>query len=78
MVDETRVEVVRRARRATSAPPRARHEQPVRGGQLLAEVYSPDLLTARRIPPRPQVRDDPAWLAAARQKLSLLGLSGSR
>lgn len=49
---------------------------PVRKGQLVAEVYSPDLyaaqeeyLLAMRHP------DDPAWRGAARQKLAFMGLS---
>ena len=49
---------------------------PVRKGQLVAEVYSPDLyaaqeeyLLALRHP------EDPAWRAAARQKLAFLGLA---
>jgi Cu(I)/Ag(I) efflux system membrane fusion protein len=49
---------------------------PVRKGQLIAEIYSPDLyaaqeefLLARRHP------EDAAWAAAARQKLAFLGLA---
>jgi Cu(I)/Ag(I) efflux system membrane fusion protein len=49
---------------------------PVQKGQLVAEVYSPDLyaaqeeyLLALKHP------EDPAWLGAARQKLAFLGLS---
>ena len=77
MVDENRVAVVqaRTPGYIERLHVRAMNE-PVRRGQLLAEVYSPDLLTAQE-----EFRlalksgDDPAWLAAARQKLSLLGLS---
>jgi len=77
MVDENRVAVVqaRTPGYIERLHVRAMNE-PVRRGQLLAEVYSPDLLTAQE-----EFRlalksgDDPAWVAAARQKLSLLGLS---
>jgi Cu(I)/Ag(I) efflux system membrane fusion protein len=49
---------------------------PVQKGQLVAEVYSPDLYAAQE-----EFRlalkhpEDPAWIAAARQKLLFLGLS---
>jgi Cu(I)/Ag(I) efflux system membrane fusion protein len=77
MVDESRVQVVqvRTPGFIERLHVRAMNE-PVRRGQLLAEVYSPALLTAQeefRLALKAQ--DDPAWLAAARQKMLLLGLS---
>lgn len=49
---------------------------PVRKGELVAEVYSPDLYSAQEeyllALKHPE---DPAWLGAARQKLAFLGLS---
>jgi Cu(I)/Ag(I) efflux system membrane fusion protein len=52
---------------------------PVQRGQLIAEVYSPDLyvaqeefLLALKHP------EDPVWVSAARQKLAFLGLSGNQ
>jgi Cu(I)/Ag(I) efflux system membrane fusion protein len=51
---------------------------PVRKGQLVAEVYSPELFAAQEeylLSLKHQ--DDPAWRAAARQKLSFLGLPDS-
>jgi Cu(I)/Ag(I) efflux system membrane fusion protein len=77
MVDENRVEVVqaRTPGFIERLHLRAMNE-PVRRGQLLAEVYSPDLLTAQEeFRLALKAKDDPAWLAAARQKLVLLGLS---
>ena len=51
---------------------------PVRRGQLLVEVYSPDLLAAQEEFQLALRRDDPAWRAAARERLSLLGVPEAR
>lgn len=52
---------------------------PVRKGQLVAEVYSPDLFAAQEeyllALKHPE---DPAWIGAARQKLNFLGLTGQQ
>ncbi|MEW5771358.1 MAG: efflux RND transporter periplasmic adaptor subunit [Pseudomonadota bacterium] len=75
--DENRVEVVqaRTPGYIERLHVRALNE-PVRRGQLLAEVYSPTLFTAQEeFRLALKAKDDPAWLAAARQKLLLLGLS---
>ena len=49
---------------------------PVRRGQLIAEIYSPDLYTAQQeFLLALKHPDDPRWIAAARQKLGFLGLS---
>ena len=52
---------------------------PVRRGQLIAEIYSPDLYTAQEeFLLALKHPDDPRWIAAARQKLGFLGLSPSQ
>ena len=52
---------------------------PVRKGQLVAEVYSPDLYTAQEeFLLALKHPEDAAWLGAARQKLSFLGLSSGQ
>ena len=52
---------------------------PVRRGQLIAEVYSPDLYTAQEeFLLALKHPEDPRWIAAARQKLGFLGLSPSQ
>jgi Cu(I)/Ag(I) efflux system membrane fusion protein len=51
---------------------------PVRRGQLLAEVYSPDLLAAQEEYQLALKRGDPAWRSAARERLSLLGVPEAR
>lgn len=77
MQDENRVAVVQA--RASGYIERLHvraMNDPVRRGQLLAEVYSPALYTAQeeyRLALKAQ--DDPIWIAAARQKLLLLGLN---
>ena len=49
---------------------------PVKRGQLIAEVYSPDLYTAQEeFLLALKHPEDPGWIAAARQKLAFLGLS---
>jgi Cu(I)/Ag(I) efflux system membrane fusion protein len=80
MQDENRVEVVqaRAAGFIERLHVRAMND-PVRRGQLLAEVYSPALYTAQEeFRLALKAKDDPAWIAAARQKLLLLGLSESQ
>jgi len=77
MADENRVQVVqaRAGGYIERLHVRAMNE-PVKRGQVLAEVYSPALYTAQeeyRLALK--AKDDPAWIAAARQKLLLLGLS---
>jgi Cu(I)/Ag(I) efflux system membrane fusion protein len=52
---------------------------PVRRGQLIAEIYSPDLYTAQQeFLLALKHPEDPRWIAAARQKLAFLGLSPSQ
>jgi membrane fusion protein, copper/silver efflux system len=52
---------------------------PVRRGQLIAEVYSPDLYTAQEeFLLALKHPEDPRWIAAARQKLGFLGLTTSQ
>lgn len=49
---------------------------PVKDGQLVAEVYSPDLYVAQEeLLLALKHPEDSAWIAAARQKLAFLGLS---
>lgn len=49
---------------------------PVKKGQLIAQVYSPDLYTAQEeFLLALQHPEDAGWIAAARQKLAFLGLS---
>ncbi len=77
MQDDNRVEVVqaRAAGYIERLHVRAMND-PVRRGQLLAEVYSPALYTAQEeYRMALKAGDDPAWLAAARQKLLLLGVT---
>lgn len=51
-------------------------DDPVRRGQLVAEVYSPELYAAQEEYLLAMRHDeDPAWRAAARRKLAFLGLS---
>lgn len=77
MVDENRVQVVQaRANGYIERLHVRAMNEPVKRGQLLAEVYSPALFTAQeeyRLALK--AKDDAAWIAAARQKLLLLGLS---
>jgi Cu(I)/Ag(I) efflux system membrane fusion protein len=77
--DENRVEVVqaRAAGYVERLHVRAEND-PVRRGQLLAEVYSPDLLAAQEEFQLAVKRDDPAWRAAARERMSLLGVPETR
>lgn len=52
---------------------------PVRRGQLIAEIYSPDLYTAQQeFLLALKHPEDTRWIAAARQKLAFLGLSPSQ
>ena len=51
---------------------------PVRRDQLLAEVYSPDLLAAQEEYQLAIQRDDAEWRAAARERLVLLGVPEGR
>ena len=77
--DENRVEVVQ-ARAAGFVEKlylRALND-PVRRGQLLVEVYSPDLLAAQEEFQLALKRDDLAWRAAARERLALLGVPEAR
>jgi Cu(I)/Ag(I) efflux system membrane fusion protein len=75
--DDSRVQVVQaRAEGYVERLVRRVPNEPVKKGELLAEVYSPALLAAqeeyRLVLKR---NDDPAWRDAARQRLSLLGVS---
>jgi Cu(I)/Ag(I) efflux system membrane fusion protein len=76
MADETRVQAVQaRAEGYVERLHVRALNAPVARGQLLAEVYSPDLLAAQeeyRVALRG--REDAAWVAAARQRLVLLGI----
>lgn len=75
--DENRIQVLQTRAAGWIEDLRVHAEgDPVRKGQLIAKVYSPDLyaaqeeyLLARKHP------DDGAWLSAARQKLIFLGMS---
>jgi Cu(I)/Ag(I) efflux system membrane fusion protein len=77
--DENRIQVVqaRAAGYVEKLLVRAVND-PVRRGQLLAEVYSPDLLAAQEEYQLALKRDDPAWRAAARERLALLGVPEAR
>lgn len=74
-VDENRIEVVqtRAAGWVEKLHVRAVND-PVRKGQLLAEVYAPDLYAAEQEYLLATHAQDPALTAGARQRLSLLGL----
>jgi Cu(I)/Ag(I) efflux system membrane fusion protein len=80
MADENRVEAVQA--RTTGFVERLHvraMNDPVKKGQLLAEVYSPDLLAAQeeyRIALKQ--KDDADWQSAALQRLTLLGISDAQ
>jgi Cu(I)/Ag(I) efflux system membrane fusion protein len=77
--DENRVEVVQARAPGYVEKLLVRAENdPVRRGQLLAEVYSPDLLAAQEEFQLALKRGDAAWQAAVRERLSLLGVPESR
>ena len=77
--DENRIQVVqaRAAGYVEKLHVRAEND-PVRRGQLLVEVYSPDLLAAQAEYQLAVKRHDPAWSSAARERLSLLGVPEAR
>ncbi|MEO7386134.1 MAG: efflux RND transporter periplasmic adaptor subunit [Gammaproteobacteria bacterium] len=78
--DERRIEVVQS--RTTGWVERLEvraANDPVRRGQLLAEIYSPDLLAAQQeLLLALRAGDAGGLIAGARQRLSLLGLSGQQ
>ncbi len=75
--DDNRVQVVQaRAEGYVERLVRRVPNEPVKKGELLAEVYSPALLAAQEEYLLVLKRnDDPAWRDAARQRLALLGVS---